>query len=212
MKKIKEWVKPIIVMGVTLFIAAFLIEEFSYQQKISDEFYSSAIPNDPVKLGMRPYDVKAVLGDPEETYIEKDLFQIGFAGNDAEWRETGEIMLGYKMRILDEAVTIEYQYNKRENTIWQINARGIGYYKTLDEAIAIVDKLATYAEMVFEQKGDYTFDEMKGSVSRLTYRFRAENQSDTFMYEISMTDVNAIYDWDYDNSYRVSIWQSLFQR
>jgi hypothetical protein len=212
MKKSRKWLKRIIVLGITLLIAVFLTEEFIYQQKIGDEFYFSAIPNDSVRLGMRPCDVITALGKPDEENIMEDFFQVGFVGNKVEWRETGEIELRYKIQMLEEDVTIVYQYNKRKNRIWHVNVRNIGMYKTLEEATAIVDKLANYAETVFEQKGDYTFQNMgEGIIPCLTYRFKAENQSDVFMYEISIIGENDVSGLNDDNSYHINIYQNLFQ-
>ena len=210
MKKSKKLLSKILYVCIAVLIAVVAVNQISYQLKIGDEFYHSAIPNDSVSLGMKSYDVKKALGEPDEEMALMDHYQVGFAGNNYEFRETGEVVLTYDKLVFNESATMQYSYYKPSNKINHMRAY-IGSYKTLDEATTMLEKLLDHAVQKFEQKGDYSIQLLDSVLSSLTYRLTVENSANTFMYEIIVNDA-AVYGLEREEPYSINIYQSLYSK
>lgn len=210
MKKSIKLLRNIAIICIAVLIGIVIIIQVAYHLKLNDDFYSSGIPNDPVPMGMRSYDVKSVLGEPEDEIALVDSYQVGFAGNNYEFRETGEVLLFYSVQVFGESYSIKYSYYKPDRRINHVLAY-VGEYKTLDEATAMVEKLLDHAKQKFDQKGDYQIELLDSVVSSLTYRLSAENNTDRFVYEISISDSRKL-GLERDAPYSVNVYQNLFSK
>ena len=210
MRKSKKLLRNIIFIGIAVLIAMVIINQIVYHMKLDDEFYSSAIPNDLVVMGMKSSDAKAVLGKPEEEMVMMDYYQVNYGGNDLEYRETGEVVLTYDAFMFGESGTIQYSYYKPDCKVNHARVYLEGY-ETLEEATAMTEKLLEYAEEKFKQKGDYHLEPMDSVISCLTYRLKAEDNADTFIYEISVSDDREL-GLMREKPYSINIYQNLFSK
>lgn len=185
------------------FLLLWIVSQGLHKLTLLDDFYASAVPNDPVRMGMTPGEVAAVLGKSEDIRVMEDYIQTGIFSmandNASELRPTGEVILNYERPLMDQNATFHYSYHKSRNRVENLSVIP-GPYNTLSEAISTANQVYQHAQTIFEQKGHYTVE-----TKDLHAKFKAEKNR-TFYFEINVS-YHEIYS---DKPYTVSLYQSIF--